>query len=98
MGTVHAPRLYRWGCVWLELLVSFFGLTQQQLSSDCIHRWCSNNNTNDDVLIRLAGDDYYIAARLWAFSSYYRFARPGATRVDASSNAEVCRTPPPDFP
>ncbi|KAI6898131.1 glycoside hydrolase [Hortaea werneckii] len=50
--------------------------------------WCSNNNTNDDVLIRLAGDDYYIAGRLWAFSSYYRFARPGATRVDASSNAE----------
>jgi O-glycosyl hydrolase len=53
-----------------------------------LHWWCSQNNSGDGVLIRLAGDTYQVSARLWAFAGFFRFARPGSVRVDATSSAE----------
>lgn len=50
--------------------------------------WCAQNTTGDNALIRLNGDSYTISARVWAFAGYFRFARPGSVRVDASSSAE----------
>lgn len=50
--------------------------------------WCAQNTTGDNALIRLNGDSYNISARLWAFAGYFRFARPGSVRIDASSDAE----------
>jgi len=57
-------------------------------SSGYLHWWCAQNTTGDNALIRLQYDDYFISARLWAFASYFRFARPGAVRVDALSSVE----------
>ncbi|KAB5551424.1 glycoside hydrolase family 30 protein [Coniochaeta sp. 2T2.1] len=57
-----------------------------------LHWWCSQNNTggtgSDAVLIRLMNDSFDVSARLWAFAGYFRFARPGAVRVKATSSAE----------
>lgn len=50
--------------------------------------WCAQNTTGDNALIRLNDESYTISARLWAFAGYFRFARPGSVRVDASSDAE----------
>lgn len=52
-----------------------------------LHWWCAQNTTGDNALIRLQYDEYFVAARLWAFASYFRFARPGSVRVDALSSA-----------
>jgi glucosylceramidase len=57
-------------------------------TSGYTHWWCAQQTTGDNALIRLQGNSYFIAARLWAFAGYFRFARPGATRVEASSNKE----------
>jgi glucosylceramidase len=38
-------------------------------------------------LIQLSYNDYFVSARLWAFASFFRFARPGSVRVDAQSSA-----------
>jgi len=57
-------------------------------TSGYTHWWCAQNTTGDNALIRLQYDDYFVSARLWAFASYFRFARPGSVRVDAQSNAE----------
>lgn len=57
-------------------------------TSGYTHWWCAQNTTGDNALIRLDGDSYYTSARLWAFASYFRFARPGSVRVDAISDAE----------
>jgi glucosylceramidase len=57
-------------------------------TSGYLHWWCAQNTTGDNALVRLNGDQYYIAARLWAFAGYFRFARPGSVRVDAKSSAE----------
>ena len=57
-------------------------------TSGYVHWWCAQNTTGDNALIRLDGDSYAISARLWAFASYFRFARPGAVRVDAVSSVE----------
>jgi len=40
------------------------------------------------VLVRLANDSFEVSRRLWAFAGYFRFARPGSVRVDATSSAE----------
>ncbi|KAK5134349.1 hypothetical protein LTR08_006529 [Meristemomyces frigidus] len=52
------------------------------------HWWCAQNTTGDNALIRLSYDEYFISARLWAFASYFRFARPGSVRVDAQTSVE----------
>lgn len=57
-------------------------------TSGYTHWWCAQNTTGDNALIRLDYDSYYIAARLWAFAGYFRFARPGSVRVDAKSSVE----------
>nr|OQO31692.1 hypothetical protein B0A51_01040 [Rachicladosporium sp. CCFEE 5018] len=57
-------------------------------TSAYVHWWCAQNTTGDNALIRLSYDSYYVSARLWAFASYFRFARPGAVRIDATSSAE----------
>ena len=57
-------------------------------TSGYTHWWCAQNTTGDNALVRLQYDEYFVAARLWAFAGYFRFARPGATRVDAQSSAE----------
>jgi glucosylceramidase len=57
-------------------------------TSGYTHWWCAQNTTGDNALIRLNGDSYQVSARLWAFAGYFRFARPGSVRVDASSDAE----------
>jgi glucosylceramidase len=57
-------------------------------TSGYTHWWCAQNTTGDNALIRLSNDSYTISARLWAFAGYFRFARPGSVRVDASSDAE----------
>jgi len=57
-------------------------------TSGYTHWWCAQNTTGDNTLIRLQYDEYFIAARLWAFASYFRFARPGSVRVDAQSSVE----------
>ena len=52
------------------------------------HWWCAQNSSEDNALVRLQEDEFFVAARLWAFAGYFRFARPGAMRVDAQSNVE----------
>lgn len=56
-------------------------------TSGYLHWWCAQNTTGDNALIRLAYDSYEVSARLWAFASFFRFARPGSIRVDAISSA-----------
>lgn len=56
-------------------------------TSGYLHWWCAQNTTGDNALIRLQYDEYFVSARLWAFASYFRFARPGSVRVDAQSSA-----------
>ncbi|KAJ5391059.1 glycoside hydrolase [Penicillium cosmopolitanum] len=51
------------------------------------HWWCAWSG-GDAALVNVNGDSYQIAARLWAFSSYFRFARPGAVRIYAETNVE----------
>ena len=57
-------------------------------TSGYTHWWCAQNTTGDNALIRLQYDEYFVSARLWAFASYFRFARPGSVRVDAQSSVE----------
>lgn len=57
-------------------------------TSGYTHWYCAQNTTGDNALIRLQYDEYFISARLWAFASYFRFARPGSVRVDAQSSVE----------
>jgi glucosylceramidase len=57
-------------------------------TSGYVHWWCAQNTTGDNALIRLQEDEYFVSARLWAFASYFRFARPGSVRVDAQSSVE----------
>lgn len=57
-------------------------------TSGYLHWWCAQNTTGDNALIRLQYDDYFVAARLWAFAGYFRFARPGAVRIEATSSVE----------
>lgn len=51
-------------------------------------RWCAQNTTGDNALIRLQYDSFFVSRRLWAFAGYFRFARPGSVRVDAQSSVE----------
>lgn len=57
-------------------------------TSGYTHWYCAQNSTGDDMLIRLQYDEYFVSARLWAFASYFRFARPGAVRIGAEASAE----------
>jgi glucosylceramidase len=57
-------------------------------TSGYTHWWCAQNTTGDNAFIRLSYDNYYVSARLWAFASYFRFARPGSRRVGAQSSVE----------
>jgi len=52
--------------------------------------WCSWTGP-DAPLVLVEGASYQVAARLWAMAGYFRFARPGALRVDAQSNVEEVR-------
>lgn len=49
------------------------------------HWWCSWTG-GDAALVMVTGSTYQVASRLWALAGYFRFARPGAVRVDAESN------------
>jgi glucosylceramidase len=62
-------------------------------TSGYLHWWCAQNNTgttsgSDAVLVRLANNSFEVSRRLWAFAGYFRFARPGSVRVDATSSAD----------
>jgi glucosylceramidase len=62
-------------------------------TSGYLHWWCAQNNNgttpgSDAVLVRLEGNTFEVSRRLWAFAGYFRFARPGSVRIDASSSAE----------
>lgn len=62
-------------------------------TSGYLHWWCAQNNTgetagSDAILVRLANNSFEVSRRLWAFAGYFRFARPGSVRIDATSNAE----------
>ena len=57
-------------------------------SSGWTHWWCAQDTLGDNALVRLQADEFFVAARLWAFAGYFRFARPGAIRVEAQSSAE----------
>ncbi|KAI1625331.1 glucosylceramidase [Exophiala viscosa] len=57
-------------------------------TSGYTHWYCAQNTTYDNALIRLDYDNYFVSARLWAFASYFRFARPGSVRIEATSSAE----------
>lgn len=49
------------------------------------HWWCAGAQ-QDNVLVLINGSSFEISARLWAFAGYFRFARPGSVRVDATSS------------
>lgn len=62
-------------------------------TSGYLHWWCAQNNTgetagSDAILVRLANNSFEVSRRLWAFAGYFRFARPGSVRIDATSSAE----------
>jgi glucosylceramidase len=62
-------------------------------TSGYLHWWCAQNNTgttagSDAVLVRLANNSFEVSRRLWAFAGYFRFARPGSIRIDATSSAD----------
>ena len=48
------------------------------------HWWCTWSG-GDASLVNVNGTSYQVAARLWAFSGYFRFARPGAVRIAADN-------------
>ncbi|KAK3072454.1 hypothetical protein LTR53_006781 [Teratosphaeriaceae sp. CCFEE 6253] len=52
------------------------------------HWWCYWTYPTDASLIQINGTSYQVSARLWAFAGYFRFARPGAVRLDATSDVE----------
>ena len=61
-------------------------------TSGYLHWWCAQNNNgttpgSDAILVRLEGNTFEVSRRLWAFAGYFRFARPGSVRIDASSSA-----------
>jgi len=55
------------------------------------HWWCTWTQPTDASLIAVNGTSYQVAARLWAFAGYFRFARPGAARLHALSNVQEIR-------
>ncbi|KAK4552100.1 hypothetical protein LTR86_010636 [Recurvomyces mirabilis] len=55
--------------------------------SGWLHWWCSWSSP-DAGLVLVNGTDYFVASRLWAMSGYFRFARPGAVRIEADSDVE----------
>ncbi|RFU33857.1 hypothetical protein B7463_g2479, partial [Scytalidium lignicola] len=57
-------------------------------TSAWVHWQCAENNTGDNALIRLAGDDYFVSGRLWAQAGYFRFIENGAQRIAASTSVE----------
>jgi len=62
-------------------------------TSGYLHWWCAQDNPgnttgSDAILVRLRGNAFEVSRRLWAFAGYFRFARPGAVRIDATSPAE----------
>lgn len=62
-------------------------------TSGYLHWWCAQDNPgnttgSDAILVRLQGNSFEVSRRLWAFAGYFRFARPGAVRIDAISPAE----------
>jgi glucosylceramidase len=62
-------------------------------TSGYLHWWCAQNNTgetagSDAILVRLANNSFEVSRRLWAFAGYFRFARPGSVRIEATSSAE----------
>ncbi|KAI0604671.1 Glycoside hydrolase family 30 protein [Pyrenophora tritici-repentis] len=62
-------------------------------TSGYLHWWCSqdtvgNTTGSDAILIRLRGNTFEVSRRLWAFAGFFRFARPGSVRIDATSPVE----------
>lgn len=45
--------------------------------------------TTDSALVDISGTTPQASKRLWAFAHYSRFIRPGAVRIDASSDAST---------
>jgi O-glycosyl hydrolase len=49
--------------------------------------WGASASTANSGLVRLTGDTVTPSKRLWAFAAFSRFIRPGAVRVDATSDS-----------
>jgi glucosylceramidase len=56
-------------------------------TSGYTHWWCAGE-AGDNTLIMLTSTGFEVSSRLWAFAQYFRFARPGAVRVGATSDVE----------
>ncbi|KAK1074919.1 hypothetical protein LTR74_000763 [Friedmanniomyces endolithicus] len=50
------------------------------------HWWCTWTQPTDASLVAVNGTSYQVSARLWAFAGYFRFARPGAMRLAATTS------------
>ncbi|KAM0700409.1 hypothetical protein Q7P35_012130 [Cladosporium inversicolor] len=68
--------------------INMYNAFTRSSTSGYTHWWCTQNTTGDNALIRLSANSYTVSARLCGFAGYFRFARPGSVRVDASSEAE----------
>ncbi|GCE50361.1 O-glycosyl hydrolase [Thermosporothrix hazakensis] len=72
------------GFTWAQRIHT--GLTNANLNA-FFFWWGAATKNDNESLILLNGDSYSISSRLWAFANYSRFIRPGATRLDATSDA-----------
>lgn len=74
------------GFVWAENLYS--ALVKAQ-TNGYLYWWFAqrnaSNSSNED-LIHLYDTTYTVTKRLWAFANFSRFIRPGATRIDATTD------------
>ena len=57
-------------------------------TSGYTHWWCVESGSGDNALVLLNKDSYAVSSRLWAFASFFRFARPGSIRIGATSDVE----------
>lgn len=49
----------------------------------------ADNTTSNSALILLDDDSVQVSARLWAFAQFSRFVKPGAVRIDATTNTNA---------
>ena len=74
------------GLVWADILYN--ALTKAQVNG-YLYWWFAirdASNTDNEDLIHMYTSTYTVTKRLWAFANYSRFIRPGATRIDATSD------------
>jgi glucuronoarabinoxylan endo-1,4-beta-xylanase len=74
------------GYTWAQNIMT--ALTSGNVSA-VLYWWGASASTANSGLIRLQGDSYQASGRLWAFAAFSRFIRPGAVRVEASSDGGV---------